>query len=98
MHHGLRRWGCSGRPISRWTVSAPAPRIREMPASDILDGELPPHVRVANPVFERVPHELIECLVTDVGVLHPAATGTLMERLPHSELVAERVAAFNRGG
>jgi ribose 1,5-bisphosphate isomerase len=71
-------------------------RIREMPAADILTGPVPPHVTVRNPVFEVVPADLIECFVTEIGVVHPAAAFALMERLPRSAEVAARVAAAYR--
>lgn len=70
--------------------------IREMPTSDILSGEIPSHTHVVNPVFEIVPGPLIECIVTDVGVVAPGAVLGLMAQVPSSRLVARRVAEQHR--
>jgi ribose 1,5-bisphosphate isomerase len=70
--------------------------IREMPTSDILTGEIPSHSRVVNPVFEIVPWPLIDCIVTEVGVVAPGAVLGLMAQVPHSGVVARRVAEQHR--
>lgn len=70
--------------------------IREMPTSDILTGETPAHARVVNPVFEIVPWPLIDCIVTEVGVVAPGAVLGLMAQVPRSRIVASRVAEQHR--
>ena len=49
-------------------------KIREMPARALVQGFLPEHGRVRNPVFELVPAALITAYVTEVGILHPGAS------------------------
>lgn len=72
-------------------------KIREMPATDIVSGELPVNGRVRNPVFEIVPASLITAFVTELGILHPGAVYQVMGSIPWSARVAELVAAHNRG-
>ena len=73
-------------------------RIREMPESDIVEGEIPAHVTVRNPVFEVIPADLIDALVTDAGVINPAATFSLMGTIPYSPTVATMAASYYRNG
>lgn len=71
-------------------------KIREMPASDILAGEIPELGVVRNPVFEVVPAALITAYVTELGILHPGAVASVMETVPWNERVGALVAAHNR--
>jgi ribose 1,5-bisphosphate isomerase len=72
-------------------------KIREMPATDVVAGEVPEGGRVRNPVFELVPAELITAYVTELGILHPGAVYDAMAAIPWNERVGELVAAHNRG-
>jgi ribose 1,5-bisphosphate isomerase len=71
-------------------------KIREMPATDIVQGEVPEGGRVRNPVFEVVPASLITAYVTELGILHPGAVYQVMDTVPWSERVGELVAEHNR--
>jgi translation initiation factor 2B subunit (eIF-2B alpha/beta/delta family) len=70
--------------------------VREMPATDIVPGEKPVGTTVRNPVFEVVPGRYIDAIITDAGVVAPAAAYALMSELPRCSLVAERVASLYR--
>lgn len=72
-------------------------KIREMPASDVVAGDVPKGGRVRNPVFEVVPASLVTAYVTELGILHPGAVYKVMETVPWSDRVGELVAAHNRG-
>jgi translation initiation factor 2B subunit (eIF-2B alpha/beta/delta family) len=72
-------------------------KIREMPATDVVSGDLPEHGIVRNPVFELVPADLISAYVTELGILHPGAVHQVMGSIPWSERVGQLVAAHNRG-
>jgi ribose 1,5-bisphosphate isomerase len=72
-------------------------RIREMPWTDILADEAPAHVTVRNPVFEVIPARYVDALVTDAGIVAPAAASWLMDRIPRSEALADLVATQYRG-
>jgi translation initiation factor 2B subunit (eIF-2B alpha/beta/delta family) len=72
-------------------------KIREMPATDIVTGEVPSGGRVRNPVFEVVPASLITAYVTELGILHPGAVSQVMNTVPWSERVGALVAVHNRG-
>jgi ribose 1,5-bisphosphate isomerase len=71
-------------------------KIREMPSTDIVDGEVPAGGRVRNPVFEVVPASLITAYVTELGILHPGAVYQVMSTVPWSERVGALVAEHNR--
>lgn len=71
-------------------------KIREMPTTDIVTGEIPANGHVRNPVFEIVPASLITAYVTELGILHPGAVYPVMGSIPWSVRVAELVAAHNR--
>jgi ribose 1,5-bisphosphate isomerase len=71
-------------------------KIREMPASDIVTGDVVEGGRVRNPVFELVPAALITAYVTELGILHPGAVYDAMRTVPWNDRVGELVAAHNR--
>jgi translation initiation factor 2B subunit (eIF-2B alpha/beta/delta family) len=71
-------------------------KIREMPASDIVEGDPPSGAHVRNPVFEIVPAEVITAYVTELGILHPGAIYKVMETVPWNDRVGELVAEHNR--
>ncbi len=72
-------------------------KIREMPATDIVSGEIPEFGRVRNPVFEVVPADLVTAYVTELGIMHPGAVYQVMETVPWNDRVGALVAAHNRG-
>jgi ribose 1,5-bisphosphate isomerase len=71
-------------------------KIREMPATDIVQGEIIPGGRVRNPVFEIVPASVITAYVTELGILHPGAVYQVMHTVPWSDRVGDLVARHNR--
>ena len=71
-------------------------KIREMPASDIVAGDVPTGGRVRNPVFEVVPASLITAYVTELGIMHPGAVYQVMGSVPWNGRVGELVAEHNR--
>ena len=66
---------CAGTfKFSPRTVSGELVNIEERGAAEIVkEGELPPGVRVRNPVFDATPAEYIDCIVTEIGVIPPCA-------------------------
>lgn len=80
------------------TLSGVPLLVREMPASDIIASRLSALVEVRNPVFELVPADLIDAVVTERGIIHPAAASGLMSSLPRSEMVSALVRAHYRAG
>jgi translation initiation factor 2B subunit (eIF-2B alpha/beta/delta family) len=71
-------------------------KIREMPAGDIVTGDVVAGGRVRNPVFELVPAALITAYVTELGILHPGAVYDAMRTVPWNDRVGDLVAAHNR--
>lgn len=71
-------------------------KIREMPSTDIVDGDTPEMGHVRNPVFEVVPASLVTAYVTELGILHPGNVYQVMETVPWNDRVGALVAAHNR--
>jgi translation initiation factor 2B subunit (eIF-2B alpha/beta/delta family) len=71
-------------------------QIREMPATDIVEDEVPSGARVRNPVFELVPASLITAYVTELGILHPGSVAQVMHTVPWNDRVGALVAEHNR--
>lgn len=80
-------------PVS--LIGIPYP-VREMPASDIWEGEMPELVTVRNPVFEIVPAKLIRGLITEVGLVHPASCLSMIQARPQSRAIRERLEVWGR--
>jgi translation initiation factor 2B subunit (eIF-2B alpha/beta/delta family) len=72
-------------------------KIREMEPELIVEGALPEHGRVRNPVFELVPAELVTAYVTELGILHPGAVSQVMSTVPWNDRVGGYVSEHNRG-
>jgi translation initiation factor 2B subunit (eIF-2B alpha/beta/delta family) len=64
-------------PVSLLGIPFP---VREMPASDIWQGEIPALVTVRNPVFEIVPAKLIRGFITEAW--SRSLSGDVSVRLP----------------
>ena len=71
-------------------------KIREMPSSDIVQGDIVDNGRVRNPVFEVVPASLVTAYVTELGILHPGSVYQVMDTVPWNDRVGALVAAHNR--
>lgn len=72
-------------------------KIREMEPELIVEGALPEHGRVRNPVFELVPADLVTAYVTELGILHPGAVSQVMSTVPWNDRVGGYVSEHNRG-
>jgi len=56
------------------TIYGELVKIEERDATEVVKaGEVPPHVKVFNPVFDATPPEYIDSIVTEIGVIPPYA-------------------------
>ncbi|TFG57042.1 MAG: ribose 1,5-bisphosphate isomerase [Methanomassiliicoccus sp.] len=56
------------------TIYGELVKIEERDATEVVkEGEVPPQVRVFNPVFDATPPEYIDSIVTEIGVIPPYA-------------------------
>jgi translation initiation factor 2B subunit (eIF-2B alpha/beta/delta family) len=78
-------------PVSLMGIPFP---VREMPASDIWQGEIPSLVTVRNPVFEIVPAKLIRGFITEEGLVHPGACLAMIQSRPQSAAIREHLEAW----
>lgn len=57
----------------------PSLELESLPAKELYDGEAP--LRVLNPLFERIPADLVTGIVTERGLLRPDAMSSIAEEL-----------------
>jgi ribose 1,5-bisphosphate isomerase len=56
------------------TIYGEMVKIEERDATEVVKpGEVPPQVKVFNPVFDATPPEYIDAIITEIGVIPPFA-------------------------
>ncbi|MGI8827672.1 MAG: translation initiation factor eIF-2B [Chloroflexota bacterium] len=65
-------------------------KIREMPHRDIVT-EPTPNLTVRNPIFDVTPAHLVAAIITERGILHPAAASTVLGAMRQSERLTEKL-------
>ena len=74
------------------TVEGIPLRIRRMNADHLLpEGRATALARVDNPMFEVLPPAVISAIVTDRGIIHPAAAVSYMGQMASSRIVLDQV-------
>jgi translation initiation factor 2B subunit (eIF-2B alpha/beta/delta family) len=72
-------------------------RLDTINANDVLDSDESRHVTVVGHLFDRTPMELISGIVTERGILNPAACLAVFEGMSLSESLAARLTAWAYG-
>ena len=76
--------------FSPMTLSGEPVEIEERDPTEVVDaGELPPGVKVLNPVFDATPPEYIDFIVTEIGVIPPYASYEVIVRMLGQEYLFE---------
>lgn len=79
------------------TVEGIPLRIRSMNADHLLpEGKATALARVDNPMFEVLPAEVISALVTDKGIIHPAAAVSYMGQMASSRIVLDQLLELSK--
>jgi ribose 1,5-bisphosphate isomerase len=63
----------------------------------VLDGSYPDQVKVVGHLFDETPPELITAIITELGILPPAAAYTVLQRMNPSERISSLLPAWSRG-
>jgi ribose 1,5-bisphosphate isomerase len=64
---------------------------------EVLDDSFPPEAAVIGHLFDETPPELITAVITEIGLLHPAAAYTVMRDMKPSERLSALLPAWSRG-
>jgi len=64
---------------------------------DVLDDSYPDRAKVVGHLFDETPPELVTAIVTEIGILHPAAAFAVLQRMNPSRKIGEMLPAWSRG-
>ena len=64
---------------------------------EVLDDSYPETAKVVGNLFDETPPELITAIITEVGILHPAAAFTVLQQMSPSKKLSEMLPAWSRG-
>jgi translation initiation factor 2B subunit (eIF-2B alpha/beta/delta family) len=64
---------------------------------DVLDDTFPEQAKVVGHLFDETPPELITAIITEIGILHPAAAFSVLQHLQPSEKIGAWLPAWSRG-
>jgi len=64
---------------------------------DVLDASYPENARVVGNLFDETPPELITGVITEIGILHPAAAFSVLQQMQPSQKLSQLLPAWSRG-
>ncbi len=64
---------------------------------EVLDDSYPETAKVVGNLFDETPPELVTAIITEVGILHPAAAFTVLQQMNPSKKLSEMLPAWSRG-
>ena len=64
---------------------------------EVLDDTYPEKAKVVGNLFDETPPELVTAIITEVGILHPAAAFTVLQQMNPSKKLSEMLPAWSRG-
>jgi ribose 1,5-bisphosphate isomerase len=64
---------------------------------EVLDDTYPENAKVVGHLFDETPPELVTAIITEMGILHPAAAFTVLQQMQPSEKLSEMLPAWARG-
>jgi ribose 1,5-bisphosphate isomerase len=64
---------------------------------DVLDTSFPGNARVVGNLFDETPPELITGVITEIGILHPAAAFSVLQQMQPSQKLSQLLPAWSRG-
>jgi len=64
---------------------------------DVLDNTYPDRAKVVGHLFDETPPELITAIITEIGILHPAAAFAVLQRMNPSRKLGEMLPAWSKG-
>ncbi|MCJ7569924.1 MAG: translation initiation factor eIF-2B [Anaerolineales bacterium] len=64
---------------------------------EVLDESYPERAKVVGHLFDETPPELVTAIITEMGILHPAAAFTVLQQMNPSEKLSAMLPAWSRG-
>jgi translation initiation factor 2B subunit (eIF-2B alpha/beta/delta family) len=64
---------------------------------ELLDDTYPESAKVVGHLFDETPPELVTAIITEMGILHPAAAFTVLQQMQPSEKLNRMLPAWARG-
>jgi ribose 1,5-bisphosphate isomerase len=64
---------------------------------EVLDDSFPKKAKVVGHLFDETPPELVTAIITEVGILHPAAAYTVLQQMNPSQKLSKMLPAWSRG-
>jgi ribose 1,5-bisphosphate isomerase len=64
---------------------------------EVLDDSYPKKAKVVGNLFDETPPELVTAIITEVGILHPAAAYTVLQQMNPSQKLSKMLPAWSRG-
>jgi ribose 1,5-bisphosphate isomerase len=72
-------------------------RVDPIPRADVLDEDEYPEAPVVGPLFDVTPPELVRGIITERGVLNPAAAYTVLQEMPISQTLLDLLPDWAHG-
>jgi len=73
------------------------PRVDPIHRHEVLNEKYPASVKVVGRVFDQTPPNLVNAVITEIGLLHPTACVMVMWEMKLSERLNEMLPAWTRG-
>jgi ribose 1,5-bisphosphate isomerase len=64
---------------------------------EVLDESHPTNAKVVGNLFDETPPELVTAIITEIGILHPAAAFTVLQQMNPSEKLSGMLPAWAKG-
>lgn len=64
---------------------------------DVLDASFSERAQVVGHLFDETPPELISGIITEIGILHPAAAFSVLQQMKPSRRISELLPAWSKG-
>jgi ribose 1,5-bisphosphate isomerase len=64
---------------------------------EVLDESYPKNAKVVGNLFDETPPELVTAIITEIGILHPAAAFTVLQQMNPSEKLSGMLPAWAKG-
>jgi translation initiation factor 2B subunit (eIF-2B alpha/beta/delta family) len=74
-----------------------SPKIDPIHRHEVIDEEFPQNVKVVGLIFDVTPPELVNAVITEIGLLHPTTCVMVMWEMKLSERLKSLLPAWTNG-
>ena len=72
-------------------------RVDPVQRHEVLDKTYPEQAQVVGPLFDQTPPDLVTAIITEIGLLHPAACFSVMQQMKLSQKLSDLLPTWVRG-